>query len=364
MKRKQESAALISALAAMTLACGQEKGRAPAPRAQAFDEEDDGNQVKFGPWFPPTNLGPVVNSAFNDRHPAISPNGLSLYITSDRPGGLGPNGTFNIWVSQRASLHDPWGAPRNLGPNINNPLGFAPNISPDGHWLFFAGGQLCGGGSPGNIWVSHREDTDDDFGWDPAVDLGPEINDPRCDSNAPTFFRDEETGITRIYLTGQHRVGLGGFDIFVSTQREDDGDRGFIGTFGRAVLVPELSSPRRDTRTAIRLDGLEMFVSSSRDGSVPDKPDKSGQPSLDLWVSTRANTRDNWSTPTNLGPTVNTPFADSGPALSCDGTTLYFYSTRPDGVGEEDLYVTTRAKLGGDHHKAARGRRGCKNDED
>lgn len=357
----------LFATAVVASACGRDKTPAAVSnhsRSVSNEREDNDPGIRWGPWSPPVNLGALVNSEFNDRHPAISPNGLSLYITSNRPGGLGPNGTYNIWVSQRASLHDPWGLPRNLGPNINNPLGFAPNISPDGHWLFFAGGQLCGGGSPGNIWVSHREDTDDDFGWEPAVDLGPEINDPRCDSNAPTFFRDEETGITRIYLTGQHRAGLGGFDIFVSTQREDDGDRGFIGTFGHAVLVPELSSPRRDTRTAISLDGLEMFVSSSRDGSVPDMTDVSGQPSLDLWVSTRASTRDTWSRPTNLGPTVNTPYADSGPALSCDGTTLYFYSTRPGGFGGEDLYVTTRRKVSGDDHKAARGRHGCKHDDD
>src|SRR5262245_36316262 len=44
----------------------------------------DGN---FGPWSAPINLGPVVNPAFNDQHPAISPDGLSLYITSNRPGG-------------------------------------------------------------------------------------------------------------------------------------------------------------------------------------------------------------------------------------------------------------------------------------
>src|SRR5262245_26653811 len=108
---------------------------------------------QFSEWGVPVNLGAGVNSAFRDRHPTISPNGLSLYITSDRPVGAAPAGTFHIWVSQRASLQDDWGPPFTLGPNINNPLGFAPNISPDGHWLFFAGGQLCGGGSPGNLWV-------------------------------------------------------------------------------------------------------------------------------------------------------------------------------------------------------------------
>ena len=327
---------LLHCVGAATLAA------ALRPTAVFGDEKDDEPLGPFSDWAPPVNLGPIVNSPFNDRHPAISPNGLSLYITSNRPGGIG-GGIFNLWVSQRASLEAPWGPPLNLGPNINTPLGFAADFSPDGHWLFFNGGMPGGPTGPSAVWVSHREHTHDDFAWEPAVDLGPAINFPDLDTNAPTFFRDEETGITSIYFNSLLRKdGPGDFDIYVSTQREDSDDRGFVGTFGPAVLVPELCSPRRDTRTAIRRDGLEMFVTSNRVGSVPDL---SGQPSLDLWVSTRESTLDPWSTPVNLGPTINTAFADGGPALSRDGTTLYFYSTRPGGVGKEDLYVTTRTKV-------------------
>src|SRR5262249_15396411 len=68
----------------------------------------------FGPWLTPVNLGSAVNSAFNDQHPAISPNGLSLYITSDRTDLPGSQGGFDIWVSQRATTNGPWGTPVNL----------------------------------------------------------------------------------------------------------------------------------------------------------------------------------------------------------------------------------------------------------
>ncbi len=316
---------------------------AAALRPSAVFGQDGGEPLgPFSDWSEPVNLGPVVNSAFNERHPAISPNGLSLYITSNRPGGIG-GGIPNIWVSQRASLQDPWGPPTNLGPTINTPGGFAPDFSPDGHWLFFNGGEPGGPVGPSAIWLSHRKHTHDDFAWEPAVNLGPDINVPGLDTNAPTFFRDEETGITSIYFNSLLRKdGPGDFDIYVSTQREDRDERGFVGTFGPGVLVPELSSPRRDTRTAIRRDGLEMFVTSNRVGSVPGP---SGEPSLDLWVSTRDSTLNPWSTPVNLGPTINTAAAEAGPALSRDGTTLYFYSTRPGGFGGEDLYVTTRSKV-------------------
>ena len=41
-------------------------------------------------------------------------------------------------------------------------------------------------------------------------------------------------------------------------------------------------------------------------------------------------------------------YVTGAPALSRDGTTLYFYSTRPGGSGGRDLYVATRRKLGND----------------
>src|SRR6266403_3219092 len=71
---------------------------------------------KYSDWSAAVNLGPAINSAFSDQGPAISKDGLSLYITSNRTGGLGG---FDMYVSQRASVDDPWGSPLNLGPTVN-----------------------------------------------------------------------------------------------------------------------------------------------------------------------------------------------------------------------------------------------------
>jgi hypothetical protein len=87
-----------------------------------------------------------------------------------------------------------------------------------------------------------------------------------------------------------------------------------------------------------------MFLASDRPGTLG---------AIDLWVATRAKTSDPWSAPVNLGPVVNTTLIDARPALSFDGTTLYFQSTRPGAVGCTsptgpcvfDLWVTTRSRL-------------------
>jgi hypothetical protein len=292
-----------------------------------------GAQPIYSDWSEPVNLGPVINTGYNDQHPAISKDGLSLYFTSNRPGGYGAD---DLWVSQRASVDDAWGPPQNLGPVINTgAVEFSPAFSRDGHWLFFHSDRPGGYGGL-DIWASHRVDVHDDFAWEPPVNLGPGVNSPYDDAG-PTLFEDDETGITTLYFTSLNRPGgLGDWDIYASIL-------GPGGTFGPAALVVELSAPGgpadgRDTRTAIRHDGLEIFLTSNRPGGIG---------SGDLWVSTRATTLDAWSTPVNVGPSVNTIYFDGAPALSSDGETLFFYSTRPGGFGANDLYVTTRHKLHG-----------------
>src|SRR5260370_27316220 len=87
-----------------------------------------GHAQQFSEWSAPVNHnnlklgdGPtcpaVVNSSSVDSHAAISKDGLSLFFTSNRPGGFGGN---DIWVTQRNSLDDCWQQPKNLGPVVNS----------------------------------------------------------------------------------------------------------------------------------------------------------------------------------------------------------------------------------------------------
>ncbi len=279
---------------------------------------------QYSVWSQPVNLGPVINTGYNDQHPAISKDGLSLYLTSNRPGGFGAD---DLWVSQRPSVDDPWGPPQNLGPIINTSgVEFAPAFSRDGHVLFFHSDRPGGFGGA-DIWASYREHTLDDFGWQPPVNLGSGVNSPYDDAG-PTFFQDDETGIITLYFTSNRPGVAGAADIFSAVMNPD-------GSFGPSALVPELNSPGRDTRSAIRHDGLEIIFQSDRTGSVG---------SGDLWVSTRPTTLDPWSTPVNVGPSVNSIYFDGAPALSSDGETLFFYSNRPGGFGANDLYMSTRHK--------------------
>lgn len=332
--------ALFAACRLDTDPAGPQGRLAVAANTVGADAEDE--RPQYGPWGAPVNLGAVVNSKSNEQHPAISPDGRSLYISSDRPGTLG---MLDIWVSHRDRMGAPWGAPQHLGPNINSPGNdLAPAFSPDGHHMYF---HSTGRGGCGlaDLFVARRSDKHDDVNWEPAENLGCVINSPYSDAG-PTYFEDEATGITTLYFTRLNNPPGSdkGWDVYASTRLGDD------AAWGPGVLVPELSSPYRDTRTAIRRDGLELFLSSGRPG---DAVVGRSAGSEDLWVSTRATTIDPWSPPLNLnlvnarlgGPPINSAAFDGAPALSFDGTELYFFSARPGGFGGNDLYVTTRARL-------------------
>jgi hypothetical protein len=315
-------------LAALASACDPGSHPLAAPTA---DVVADG-QPEWSAWTTPVNLGPVVNSTSNDQHPSISKDGLSLYFISNRPGGYGAN---DIWVTQRASVDDPWGPPQNLGPTINTEFNdFAPNLTIDGHHLYLNSDRPGGCGSS-DLYVARRKDKRDDFAWGPPENLGCDVNTSYNESG-PLFFDDEANHRQLLYFTSLSRPdGLGDYDVYVSTRNSDD------EPWGPGTNVAELNGCCRDTRTAISRDGLEMFLSSD----VTGRPGGIG--GQDLWVSTRATTSDPWSTPANLGPTVNTTFFDGAPALSFDGSTLYFFSARPGGFGLNDLYMTTRTRLRG-----------------
>lgn len=281
-----------------------------------------GEAAKFSDWATPTNLGPAINSPFEDFGPAVS-DGLSLYFTSNRPGGLGG---MDIWISQRPTEDDAWGPPVNLGAVINTEASEnVPALSRDGHWLFFNSTRPGGFGGQ-DIWASWREHTHDDFGWEPPFNLGAGVNSAFIDVN-PSYLENNEGGAPLLFFTSNRPGGPGAFDMYVSQLAPN-------GWFGPATLVPELSSPGFEQRPSVRFDALEVFFHSDRPGSVGN----------DLWVSTRESVIDPWSTPENLGATVNTTSSDQQPYIAADRRTLFIVSNRPGGLGGLDLYVTTRTR--------------------
>jgi Tol biopolymer transport system component len=215
-------------------------------------------------WGEPENLGPIINTPFEDGGPSISTDGLSLYFHSARAGGYGRS---DIWVTTRATLEDEWGEPRNLGPNVNSPEGdAATTISADGLTLYFCSDRPGPGGlSTDDFWVTRRQTVDDD--WGPAENLGPPICSQYCEwtSDVPadglTFFFSD--------WTPARPSGFGWGDLWMS-RRSTISD-----TWSEPVnLGASINSQYDDGGVSITADGSTIYFHSNRPG---------GPGSWDIW---------------------------------------------------------------------------------
>ena len=290
------------------------------------------------PWGEPVNLGPVVNSAYDEMFLSLSPNGLLLLFgeTSDapwRPGGLGG---ADMWMTRRASLSDPWQSPVNLGAQVNGAdRENIPRISPDGRMLHFC--SIRGGN-----WNNYQAPIEPlvDFDGDGDVDCT-EIcimtefwgtNDSLCDI-APPPFGDGIVDVQDLLLLAENLTTVVDPNTPVTLNPTTQAHLNL--TFGAPtnVGVP-LNTSANDGTYSFSTDGLELYFASDRQRVYPD---------YDLYVMTRASTNEDWSDPADLGPTINSSSYDSFPCISADGLELFFISEdRPGGYGGVDLWVTTR----------------------
>ena len=257
-----------------------------------------------------------VNTGAAEGCPIESPDGLSLYIASNRAGGTGDPDPNDIWVFQRDSVDGPWGPARNLGAPVNSVFAdFCPTPLRGNALLFVStrpGG--CGGG---DIYLGRDNPV---HGWS--------IRHLGCDATGtgPNFPGGEfgpslvETaqGTYLFFSSDGYDVG-GDQDIYVSRQRAD-------GSFAPASAVAELNTAVHDFMPNVRKDGREIVFNSNRPGGL------GGQ---DVYSASRASTSAPWSTPVNLGGLVNSGGNETRASLSWDGSRLHFGR---DG----DIFVSTR----------------------
>lgn len=277
-----------------------------------------------------------------------------------------------------------WSAPVNLGPLVNTEFAeFAPQVSKNELSLYFASTRPESFGSYGgeDLWVAQRADVSSP--WAPPLNLGPMIN-TGSNERSPALSRDGHY----LFFASDRPGSFGALDIWVSWRPQTHDDLGWEppvnlgtgvnssatdagpnflendevgvpqlylasnrggglggldiyvsalvgGSFQTPVLVQELSTAQGDLTPGIRHDGLEIVIASTRPGGV------GGQ---DLWVAIRETVNDSWSAPVNAGQLLNTAFAESFPSISGDRTNLYFNSNLPSGFGDSDLYVSTRGR--------------------
>ena len=123
---------------------------------------------KGNEWTKPFDIAPPINTPGWESQPSISADGRTLYFVSNRKGGFGG---YDIWKSNLTEKG--WSEPENLGPNINTAFDEqSPFIHADDSTLYF-----CSNGWPGlggmDLFVSRLGK---DGKWQKPTNLGYPIN--------------------------------------------------------------------------------------------------------------------------------------------------------------------------------------------
>ncbi len=148
------------------------------------------------------------NDVYSVANPFISPDGSRLYFVSDMPGGFGET---DIYYCKREN--DGWGAPINMGPNINT-FGREkfPSMDSEGNFYFASDGYQGFGGL--DICVALKNG--DSF--DKAIPMKYPINS-YTDDFAIAFLENDQTG----YISSnRYEDGKGDDDIYYFNLKEID----------------------------------------------------------------------------------------------------------------------------------------------
>lgn len=256
---------------------------------------------------------PELNTAFNDGCPILSPDGLALYMASNRPGGLGGQ---DIWVSYRRRTNQGWGQPVNLGEPVNSAADdFCPTPGQDGRLFFVTKRDEPNG----DIYVTRQNGA----AWAQPVNLGPNINSASQEWS-PSHYIDDQ-GRDVLYFGSTRPGGPGGQDIYYSVN------------YGPAQLAPGgLNTAFEDSRPNVSSTGREIVFDSTRPGALG---------ASDIYTAARLTTSDPWPGAIHLAGQSSTA-VESRASLSWDGTYMLFGSTRDGGEGQADIYVSKRTLNG------------------
>lgn len=157
------------------------------------------------------------------------------------------------------------------------------------------------------------------------VSINPTVLPPIVNNHKKQYFPVTTADQNNLVFTVRDNIGYQEYeDIYIS--------RKINGKWGQPESISDnINSPYLNEGTcSISADGnVLVFTICNEKGR--NKID------CDLYISYREGGI--WQKPNSLGDEVNSPFWDSQPSLSPDGKTIYFSSKRPNGVGEEDIWV-------------------------
>ncbi len=169
------------------------------------------SRFEDGKWTAP-QVAPF-SGQYSDADEFITNDGRQMFFISRRPVSsvISPNvaGKLDIWVMDKTAGGD-WGAPKNLGRPVNSEGSeYFPTLTKDGT-LYFGSGRK---GGKGGIDLYRSRFVNGKY--QEPDNLGDAIN-TQFDEFEPYIAPDERF---LIFMAGARPDGLGGFDLYISYNR-------------------------------------------------------------------------------------------------------------------------------------------------
>lgn len=203
------------------------------------------------------DLGDTV---YNYLHPAVSSDELTIYFSSNKPGGVGD---YDLWKATRTSINEPFSNVTNLGKQINTEGKEEFPVLRGDNRLYFSSDGLEGMGGF-DLFYTDLAGSE----WSEPVNMGYPINSP-YDEVGIIFTKtkegtiaDEETG----YFSSNRKGGIGGDDIY---------------SFIKNSMAFTLKGRVKDDESMQAIDGAKVKLIGSDNTQVETRTDRKGDYSFD-----------------------------------------------------------------------------------
>ena len=272
----------------------------------------------INPAFKKKNLGKIINSAYSEIAPVISPDGETLYVARQGyPSNEGAQKLYDVWFTTRQE-NGSWGPLERMGQPINNSGdNLVIAVSPDGNTLLLEGLYTSDGDyiSDQGISMSKRTET----GWTvpKKVVIDDFYNLNEYESYCPTADRSV------LIMSVQRNDTYGQKDLYVSFKQSN-------GDYSKPLnMGSDINTYLNEGTPFIAPDNKTLYFYSYG---------HPGYGSADIFVTKRLDdTWTKWSKPKNLGPTINSSDWDTYYSISAKGDYAYLVSSR-NSFGNEDVF--------------------------
>jgi len=261
-----------------------------------------------------TNLGPNINSKYDDHSPLISADQSMLFFTSRRASSYSEklfDGQYSERIYSSTTENDEWKKAKSLQELFRKPGHEAGvGLSAQGTELVIYRNDVDGA----NLYISMY----DGSSWTEPVKMEKPINSNYEETHA-TASADKQT----LYFTSNRPEGMGGLDIY-RVRRLPNGE------WGKAENMKAFNTMYDEETPILHPNGKVMYFSSEGHNSM-------GQ--FDIFYSIMDNDG-NWGPVVNMGYPINTPDDDFFFVPTTTPNIAYYASSRyDDNYGGSDIYL-------------------------